>query len=49
MIFEEKLKEEFELVIVEVGMKGINKSDFIARCEQVYDGIKALGEGLVTE
>ncbi len=47
--FEEKLKEDLELVIAEAGMKGVGKEDFFRVCEKVYKEMRAFQRSIVIE
>ena len=42
--FEEKVESELELLITESSLKGMNKTDFLKKCEELYAGLNIVHE-----
>jgi GntR family transcriptional regulator len=44
IVFREKLENEFELLLAEAAINGMDKNDFLSMCNEIYSKIKVSGD-----
>lgn len=44
IVFREKLENEFELLLAEAAINGMDKRDFLSMCNEIYSKIKVSGD-----
>lgn len=44
IVFREKLENEFELLLAEAAINGMDKNDFLSMCNEIYSKMKVSGD-----